>query len=388
MASAKKHNAYRGLIIWMLVLLALAALAYAGYMYTQKDLERAVQENEAEVQQINAARIADYTAAITERELQQSAAAVQIDDQWPTPAAQGWDVLDLSALPISAGGQVSVTRSEMLQGGMLVINRWHAMPADLTDDMMVSISRYSRQDNDRSTNIPTVNSSVMLMPNAVDALMSLYQDARDSGLDMDNIIVEECYRTMEVQTQNWTKKSDSLSSRYSGDKLTEKVLESGVAYPGTSDYHSGMSVKLYNFKSGDKDFSNTPLHETEQGRWLYNNCWRYGLVFRFPIQGFPYPDTVDKSYITGINLKNNKVYRYVGVANATAMHALDMCVEEYAQYLIEHPHIAVFEDGTLRCEIYRLDDPYSDAMVTIPNGNTGYTVSSDNLGGMVVAVSF
>ena len=302
MASAKKHNAYRGLIIWMLVLLALAALAYAGYMYTQKDLERAVQENEAEVQQINAARVAEFTAAVSERE-QQDAAAVQIDDQWPVPAAQGWDVLDLSALPISSGSQVSVTRREMLQGGMLVVNRWHAMPSDLTDDMVVSISRRSREDNDKTTNIPTENASVMLMPTAVEALMRLYQDARDSGLDMDNIIVQEGYRTMETQTQNWTKGTEKYSSRYSDDKLTEKVIESGVAYPGTSDYQAGMSVFLYNYKSGDKAFSDTPLHETEQGRWLYNNSWKYGYVFRFPVQGFPYSNTVDKSYVTGINLK-------------------------------------------------------------------------------------
>ena len=386
MANAKKHNAYRGLIIWMLVLLALAALAFAGYMYTRKDLERAAQKNEAEVAQINDERTAEFMQAIAERE-QQDAAVVKIDEQWPIPADQGWDVLDVSAMPISAGSQVSVTREEMLQGGMLVVNRWHPMPSDLTDDMMVSISRRSREDNEKSTNIPTENASVMLMPTAVEALMRLYQDARDSGLDMDNIIVQEGYRNMEVQTQNWTKASDKYTSRYSGDKLTEKVIDSGVAYPGTSDYQAGMSIFLYNYKSGDRAFSDTPLHETDQGRWLYNNSWKYGFVFRFPIQGFPYADTVDKSYVTGINLKL-KVYRYVGEANAIAMHAMDMCLEEYAQYLIDHPHIAVFEDGDLRCEVYRLADPYGDAMVTIPNGAAGYTVSSDNLGGMIVAVNY
>lgn len=386
MAISKKRNAYRGLIICMLVLLALAALAYAGYLYTQKDLDRAVAENAEEVQQINAVRTKEYNAAVSEMN-QKQAEAVQVDDSWPTPNAQGWDVLDLSALPISAGSQVSATRQDMLEGGMLVVNRWHAMPSDLTDDMMVSISRHSREDNDRTTNIPTENASVMLLPTAVESLMRLYNDARDSGLDMDNIIVEEGYRTMETQTQNWTKKAEKYSARYSGDKLTEKVISEGVAYPGTSDYQSGMSVRLYNYKSGDKAFSDTPLHETEQGKWLYNNSWKYGFVFRFPVQGFPYPDTVDKSYVTGIS-QNMKVYRYVGTANAIAMHAMGLCLEEYAQYLIEHPHMAVFEDGTLRCEIYRLADPYSDAMVTIPNGAVGYTVSSDNLGGMIVAVNF
>ena len=371
----------------MLVLLALAALACAGYLYTQKDLDKAVQENEAEVQQTNATRIADYNKAVSEQSQREAAAVVKVDTSWPTPAAQGWDVVDLSALPISAGTQVSVTRSEMLQGGMLVVNRWHPMPSDLTDDMMVSISRHSREDKDKKTNIPTENASVMLMSPAVDALMALYSDARNEGLEMDHIIIEEGYRNMETQTQKWAKVSEKYSSRYSGEKLEEKIRAEGVAYPGTSDYQSGMSVKIYNYKSGDKEFSNTPLHETQQGRWLYDNCWKYGLVFRFPVQGFPYADTVDKSYITGIDM-NMKVYRYAGIANATAMHAGGFCLEEYAQYLIDHPHIAVFEDGALRCEIYRLDDPYGDAMVTIPGGAKNYTVSSDNLGGMIVAAGF
>ena len=386
MANTKKSNAYRGLIIWMLVLLALAALSCAGYVYTKNYLDRRAQENAEEVEQINAALTQEYNAAMSELNSRRAEEA-KADSQWPQAAASGWDVVDLTSFPVSAGAQTSVTRREMLQGGLLVVNRWHAMPADLTDDLMVSISRRSREDNKKETNIPTENSSVSLMAPAVEALMKMYQDAREAGLDMDNIIVEEGYRTMETQSKYWGEASEKLSSRYSGDKLTQKVIASGVAYPGTSDFQSGMSVKLYNHKSGDKEFTNTPLHETQQGRWLYNNCWKYGYVFRFPSKGFPYADTMDKSYITGISV-NLKVYRFVGEANALAMHALDMCLEEYAEYLMAHPHIAVFENGQLRCEIYRLEGGYSDTMVTIPNGAKSYTVSTDNLDGMVVAVKY
>ena len=386
MTSAKKSNAYRGLIIWMIVLLVLAALACGGYVYTSRYLERRAQENADEVKRINDARTEEYNAALNNQKVQAQAVS-QKDNEWPVPQSQGWDVVDLTGYPISAGPEQSVTRNDMLQGGMLIINRWHAMPADLTDDMMVSISRKSREDNDRITNIPTENASVLLMPDAVHALMNMYQDARNQGLDMDNIIVGEGYRTMETQSLNWQKEADKYSARYSGDKLTERVINAGVAYPGTSDYQSGMSVFLYNYKSGDKEFSNTPLHDTLQGKWIYTNCWKYGFVFRFPVQGFPYEDTVDKSYITGISTKI-KAYRYAGIANATAMHALDMCMEEYAEYLMKHPHIAVYEDGVLRCEIYRLEGGYSDTTVTVPAGCTDYTVSTDNLGGMIVAARF
>ena len=384
MANAKKRNVYRGLIVWMLVLLALAALACAGYVYTRNYLAARAKQNEEEVLRINNERITQYNAAVAELTSQ---TAPKEAEQWPAPAGEGWDVVDLSQFPVSAGAQTNVTRSDMLQGGLLLINRWHAMPADLTDDMMVSINRTSRADDDKTTNLPTENASVPLQPVAVAALMQMYKDARAEGLDMDHIVIQYGYRTMEEQSANWNKRVEELSSRYSGDQLTERVRAT-VSYPGTSDYQAGLSVYLYNYKSGDKDWSNTPLHETEQGRWIYNNCWKYGFVFRFPVQGFPYPDTVDKSYKTGIELSNMKVYRYVGVGNAAAMNAMDFCLEEYVEYLMEHPHIAVYENGTLRYEIYRVEGGYADASVTIPFGAKGYTVSSDNVGGLVVVAEY
>lgn len=85
-----------------------------------------------------------------------------------------------------------------------------------------------------------------------------------------------------------------------------------TAYPGTSDYQTGLSVFVYNYKKGDNEFTSTLLHETEQGKWLYQNCWKYGYIFRYPIQGFPYADTVDKSFKTGYT-DQMKVYRYVAL---------------------------------------------------------------------------
>lgn len=383
MAATKNRNAYRGLIAWMLVLLALCALCFAGYLYTRNYLSARAQQNEEEVLKINTERTQEYNAAVAEYQQQN---AVSRNVQWPAAAATGWDVLDLTGYAVSDGSQTYISRQEMLQGGLVLINRWHMMPADLTDDMMVSISRTSRADEDKTNNIPTTNSSLLLQPVAVNALMQLYADARAEGLDMDGIIVNEGYRTMEDQTTLWNSKVEKLSGSYSGERLTEVAMRS-TAYPGTSDYQTGLSIALYNYKKGDNEFTSTLLHETEQGKWLYQNCWKYGYVFRYPVQGFPYADTVDKSYKTGYS-DQMKVYRYVGVANAAAMNTLGMCLEEYIEYLMEHPHIAVYQDGTLKYEIYRMDGGYSDTMVTIPYSAVSYSASTDNMDGLIVAISY
>lgn len=151
MAATKKRNAYRGLIAWMLVLLALCALCFAGYLYTRNYLSARAKQNEEDVLKINAERTQEYNAAMAEHQ-QQSAA--DKDMQWPAAAASGWDVVDLTAYPVSEGSLTTVTRKEMLEGGLLLINRWHMMPADLTDDMMISISRTSARMKTRTITSP------------------------------------------------------------------------------------------------------------------------------------------------------------------------------------------------------------------------------------------
>ena len=383
MSKVKERNVYRRLIVLMVIVMLLCAAACAAYIYLQQTMKTAEQNNLREVTQINNERVEAYNAEV---ESLRRDTAGKADAQWPAAAPEGWDVVDLSNYPVAAGHSEFVTRKEMLSGGLLVINRWHAMPADLTDDMMVSIGNYSRADENANNNVATEDSSVMLQQEATEALMSLYEGGRAAGLEMKYLIVQYGYRTMETQTNYWNKKIAALESRYSGDQLIEHARKD-VSYPGTSDYQSGLSVYFYNYKSGDKEFNSTLLHNTEHGKWLFENSWKYGYVFRFPVQNFPYPNTVDKSYKTGISMEM-KVYRYVGIANAAAMHTLDLCLEEYVEYLMQHPHIAVYENGELKYEIYRVSGGYADTTVQIPKGADSYSVSSDNIGGLVVSIAY
>ena len=122
--------------------------------------------------------------------------------------------------------------------------------------------------------------------------------------------------------------------------------------------------------------------------WLAENSGRYGLIFRFPLTDFPLPYTADKSYKTGISTEMN-VYRYVGKGNAAAMHTLDLCLEEYIEYLMEHPHIAVFEDGVLRYEIYRQNVGDADPITLELTGKTAnYDSSLDNMGGVITVFTY
>ena len=84
---------------------------------------------------------------------------------------------------------------------------------------------------------------------------------------------------------------------------------------------------------------------------MNENCWKYGLIFRFPLDEWPLSTSQDKKDKTGVSIQLN-LYRFVGKGNAAAMHYLDLCLEEYVEYLHAHPHIALYENGDLKYEIY------------------------------------
>jgi D-alanyl-D-alanine carboxypeptidase len=87
------------------------------------------------------------------------------------------------------------------------------------------------------------------------------------------------------------------------------------------------------------DKSTLRLTEADGYTWLYENAHKYGFILRYP-EG--------KEEVTGEQY-NEGIFRYVGVAHATAMHELGMCYEEYlaalkSTYTVESPYQVICED--------------------------------------------
>ncbi len=70
------------------------------------------------------------------------------------------------------------------------------------------------------------------------------------------------------------------------------------------------------------------------------------------------------------------------------MHLKGFCLEEYIEYLAEHPHIEVYEDGKLKYGIFRQENVLADTSIRIPEAAKAYTVSADNMGGLICALSY
>lgn len=102
--------------------------------------------------------------------------------------------------------------------------------------------------------------------------------------------------------------------------LTEvkaQALTTGtIPQPGRSEFQTGLMVS---FRSKDKGkFKNSKASD-----WLFKNAKKYGFVLRYP---------EDKEDVTSMNV-NYKSYRYVGENNARLMQSLNMCLNEYSNYV-------------------------------------------------------
>lgn len=377
MKKQKRRDPIKVMLAWTIVLAVLAAgaaiLGSSIADYRANLLEGLKQE----VQAVNTQRDQEYAKAMAEYE-----AATQTGGNlaWPAANAEGWDVVDLTTYPLESVTTVTMNRADIMNNGMLLVNQWHSRPDDFVEEGLVSIGNYA------GSVIPVDNYDLQLFPVAIDALKAAIEDAKAAGHE--NYIVYEAYRSWEEQNRIFNNYMAKYADRYSGQELIDRTMRD-VNYPGTSEYNTGLAFRMKLYKRGDSSVTSANYVETEAGQWMNENCWKYGLIFRFPKADFPLKGTADKSYKTGVSL-SLETYRYVGKAHAAVMHHLDLCLEEYVEYLQDHPHIAVFENGTLRYEIVRqyVGDDVNPVEVQITSKASSYVSNLDNMGGVVTVFEY
>ncbi len=376
---SKKRKKSKAVPVVIVLTVLLAALC-VGCLYAGKLLEtrraEILSRAQAEVEERNNQIRQEYAAALADYEKETAKSETLT---WPAQKSEGWDLLDLTSYPLEAQTYVPMTRSEIMNNGLLLVNQWHSRPDDFDDSALVGIGNYF------NWKVQVSDASQSLFPVAAEALKAALDAA--AAEDLQNYMLSEGYRSWETQNTYFQNKVLKLSSKYTGDALIEAARKE-VNYPGTSEFNTGLSFTLRLYKKGDSEVNGTKYSTSSQGKWMNENCWKYGLIFRFPLGNWPLETSQDKSFITGVSSQLN-LYRYVGKGSAAVMHYMDFCLEEYIQYLQEHPHIALFEDGQLKYEIYRqyVGDASSFDIVLTGRARS-YTSSLDNMGGVITVFEY
>jgi len=382
----KKSKAVPVVLLITLVTAAVAVLCFLIRPLYSDPIRKAAADryaaDQARIDQENQQIQNDYNAAVARAQSEHDAMVSHpANPAWPEHKTEGWDVIDLTNYPLENQTAISATRQELMSNGMLLLNEWHSRPDDFDESKIVSVGKHLGG----NTKVQVHDYNVSLFPVACDALMEAIEGARAEGLE--HYIVEEGYRTWDAQNSMFQKRVEKLSSRYSGDALIAAAKKE-VNYPGTSEFNSGLAFTLRLYDKKDPEVAKPKYSTTEQGIWMNRNCWKYGLVFRFPLSGWPLPETQDKSFKTGVSVTLN-LYRYVGKGNAAVMHYYDFCLEEYIEYLQEHPHIAVFENNVLKYEIYRqyVGDAQTFNLQLTRNAKS-YQSSLDNMGAVITVFEY
>ena len=383
----KRKDPMMMLIIVAVLMVVLVAVCIIGRGWIDDYRASVLQQKRQEAQARNEEKQAEYDQAVAEY-MNKISQSNQVNEDWPEAAAEGWDIIDLTNYPLEAPGTVTVNRADIMNNGLLLVNEWHSRPDDFDDSAVTSVSGYARELKIDSF---WENSTCKLLPQAIDALVAALRDAEAVGLKNYVLQAGDTYRSYDDQYAIFQKEVDRQRANhpsYSDEKVIERAKRT-VNYPGTSEYNTGLSFRLYLYEKDNNVLNSAAFYETAQGKWLYENSWKYGLVFRFPTAGYPMADTTDKSYKTGVTANLN-IYRYVGVANAEVMHHLDLCLEEYIEYLQEHTHVAVFEDGVKKYEITRqqVGDDVASFAVEINRVTSNYVMYLDNMGGVITVYTY
>ncbi|MBQ7656444.1 MAG: D-alanyl-D-alanine carboxypeptidase family protein, partial [Clostridia bacterium] len=159
------------------------------------------------------------------------------------------------------------------------------------------------------------SNSIQAVREAAEALTRMIQDAVNDGCKPWKL--REAYRTIADQQRIFNNRVNGYMNgeeKLSRNQAIQRTRNS-VADPGCSEHHTGLAFDL--------NVPGQTFGDTAQYLWLKQHCWDYGFIMRY---------TDEKSDITGITGEEWHV-RYVGVEHSVRMRDMDMCLEEYVEWL-------------------------------------------------------
>lgn len=247
---------------------------------------------------------------------------------------------------------IDVPDSDSTRGYLILVNSEYAYTFGGED----IISLYRNEDKSSSYGLAVANIScdrsiLVYLNEMIDAYVEATED--------NGVIINSGYRTYDEQ-------NDILQARIERDGEEEAYRY--VSLPGHSEHHTGLGVDI------------ASIGANYDGQWFPKNCSQFGFVQRY---------RADKVDITGI-ASEYWHYRYVGAPHSEIMAAENLCLEEYIEMIRGHSYADPYEftssEGTEYIVYYTSCGGVGQTEIKVPRG-TEYTVSGDNAGGFITAVT-
>lgn len=182
------------------------------------------------------------------------------------------------------------------------------------NDWRVTLANYENILPENFTvEVSNIDSTRQFDARAIGELTDMMNAMRKAGIT--NIWVQSAYRSVARQKELYDASVQKYLKQGKTQEEAQKLTDEYINKPGSSDHNLGLAV--------DFNYVDNKFEKLEGFKWLQQHAEEYGFVLRYP---------KDKENITKIAYESWH-WRYVGKEHAQKMNELNMCLEEYVEYL-------------------------------------------------------
>ena len=206
------------------------------------------------------------------------------DDETEQPNDQTEQTPDTPTTPTTPDlPTVTLPASAISQGTLILVNSSHVYQFPATEEHLTDIYAAQRVAQTLEVYYQLSGSKLYMESNAYQAMNKLLTAFCESS-GRNNVLIKDAYRSYDQQNQLYQ--------------------SGGSTAPGYSDSHTGLSCAL-KVKSGSSTWE---LNSSDTYDWIYENCYKYGFIVRYP---------ADKTEQTKVS-NYDYYFRYVGYVHAVA----------------------------------------------------------------------
>ena len=181
------------------------------------------------------------------------------------------------------------------------------------DWRLVLINKQNSIPDDYTFTLGTIKGSMQCDERIIDDVLDMLQAAKEDGV---GLIICSPYRDLARQEMLFNRKVTRYMNQGMSYIEAYRLSSQAVTVPGASEHQIGLALDIIcnEYTSLTEGFG-----DTEAGKWLAENSYRYGFILRYP---------KGKEYITGIEYEPWH-FRYVGVEAATVITKAGITLEEF-----------------------------------------------------------
>ena len=211
-----------------------------------------------------------------------------------------------------------INNAEKIQTSTVVDNKTSGQLVDTQknkiDDWKLILANYENLlPEDFSVKVSNIDKTRQFDSRAIGELNDMMNAMKKDGIT--NVWIQSAYRSVSRQKELYDSSVKKYLQQGKTKEEAEKLTDEYINKPGSSDHNLGLAV--------DFNYVDNKFEKLDGFKWLKKNAEDYGFVLRYP---------KDKEDITKIAYESWH-WRYVGVEHAKKMNELNMCLEEYVEYL-------------------------------------------------------